>query len=82
MATLDAASQAQFRQVNRPHPELDLNADDRRHYAHSVNTFNGRLLMAYFVVYRCIDTAEKSLIKTENDPETAWTPMALCYQYP
>ena len=49
------------RQVNRPHPELDLNAMIDGITAFR-KQFTGRLLMADFVVYRCIDS-QKSLIK-------------------
>jgi len=55
MASLDAASQAHFKQINRPHPELDLNsiidgiAAFRRMFA-------GRLLIEFFVVKGCNDS--------------------------
>ena len=49
MASLDAATEEQFRRVNRPHPALDLNRmiDGLRTFR---NTYRGRLLMEYFVV--------------------------------
>jgi wyosine [tRNA(Phe)-imidazoG37] synthetase (radical SAM superfamily) len=60
MASLDAATQTPFRQVNRPHPELDLNAMIDGIAAFR-KMFSGRLLMEYFIVNGCNDS-EESLI--------------------
>lgn len=64
MASLDAASEAQFRRVNRPHPKLDLNGMITGIRAFR-KIFSGRLLMEYFVVNGCNDSAEE-LIKIKN----------------
>ena len=57
MASLDAASEAQFRQINRPHPKLDLNSiiDGVTEFG---KYFPGRLLMEYFVVKGCNDSVD------------------------
>jgi wyosine [tRNA(Phe)-imidazoG37] synthetase (radical SAM superfamily) len=64
MASLDAASEAQFRQVNRPHPDLDLKEMINGIRAFR-KTFSGRLLMEYFVVKGCNDSAEE-LVKLKK----------------
>ncbi|WP_319409516.1 radical SAM protein [uncultured Desulfosarcina sp.] len=58
MASLDAATDPQFRQVNRPHPELDLSSiiDGIARFR---KMFSGRLLMEYFLVNGCNDSIEE-----------------------
>ncbi|MBC2710974.1 MAG: radical SAM protein [Desulfosarcina sp.] len=58
MASLDAATEAQFRRVNRPHPKLDLNSIIDGIAAFR-KMFCGRLLMEYFLVNGCNDSAEE-----------------------
>lgn len=57
MASLDAATEAQFRHINRPHPRLDLNSIIEGVTAFR-EVFSGRLLMEYFVVKGCNDSFE------------------------
>lgn len=57
MASLDAATEPQFRRINRPHPMLDLQAIVDGITAFR-RMFSGRLLMEYFVVKGCNDSAE------------------------
>ena len=58
MASLDAATEAQFRRICRPHPKLDFKA-----VVDGIATFRrmfgGRLLMEYFVVKGCNDSLEE-----------------------
>ena len=64
MASLDAAGEEQFQRVNRPHPNLDLNAIVEGIAAFK-KTFRGRLLMECFMVNGCNDTIEElSRLKT------------------
>ncbi|MFO7713499.1 radical SAM protein [Desulfosarcina sp.] len=63
MASLDAATDAQFRRVNRPHPRIDLKAMIEGLAAFR-KIFSGRLLMELFLVDGCNDSAaELSEIK-------------------
>ncbi|MCB2148045.1 MAG: radical SAM protein [Deltaproteobacteria bacterium] len=58
MASLDAATEPQFMQVNRPHPELDLSSiiDGITLFR---KMFSGRLLMEYFLVNGCNDSIQE-----------------------
>ena len=61
MASLDAATEPQFRQVNRPHPNLDLSSiiDGIVQFR---KMFLGRLLMEYFLVNGCNDSIQELII--------------------
>ena len=61
MASLDAATEPQFRQVNRPHPNLDLSSiiDGIVQFR---KMFLGRLLMEYFLVNGCNDSIQELMI--------------------
>ncbi|WP_167527557.1 radical SAM protein [Desulfosarcina alkanivorans] len=58
MASLDAATEALFKRVNRPHPELDLHG-----MINGISAFrkmyHGRLLMEIFIVQGSNDSAEE-----------------------
>lgn len=58
MVSLDAATTASFRSVNRPHPQLDLPSIIDGVAAFSA-VFRGRLLIEHFVVPGCNDSAEE-----------------------
>ncbi len=58
MASLDAATEAQFGRINRPHPKLDLNSIVDGVAAFR-KIFSGRLLMEYFLVNGCNDSVEE-----------------------
>ena len=49
MASLDAATQSVFNKINRPHPQIDLDAMVEG-LATFQKTYSGRLLLEYFVV--------------------------------
>jgi wyosine [tRNA(Phe)-imidazoG37] synthetase (radical SAM superfamily) len=57
MASLDAASKDPFRQINRPHPRLDLSSIIDGIIAFR-KIFPGRLLMEYFIVKGLNDSIE------------------------
>jgi wyosine [tRNA(Phe)-imidazoG37] synthetase (radical SAM superfamily) len=57
MASLDAATEAPFRQINRPHPTLDLTSIIDGLVAFR-NMYPGRLLIEYFVVKGLNDSQE------------------------
>ena len=61
MASLDAATEPQFRHVNRPHPNLDLSSiiDGIVQFR---KMFLGRLLMEYFLVNGCNDSIQELII--------------------
>jgi wyosine [tRNA(Phe)-imidazoG37] synthetase (radical SAM superfamily) len=58
MASLDAGTEPLFKQVNRPHPSLELTAIING-IGEFRKIFDGRLLMECFLVKGCNDTAEE-----------------------
>ncbi len=60
MASMDAATEAQFRRVNRPHPYLDFDSINDGIAAFR-KMFCGRLLMECFLVKDCNDSAQELL---------------------